>query len=222
MKDHTRLGSIPDLFPESTPTTEWLGPSACVLRGFALPYVGDLLSALADIETAAPFRHMQTPGGYSMSVAMTNCGALGWASDRHGYRYAPVDALTGLPWPVMPEVFRRLAQAAAAEGGFAGFEPDACLINRYAPGSKLSLHQDKDEQDFSAPIVSVSLGIPAVFQFGGLKRSDKTQRVPVLHGDVVVWGGVDRLRYHGVMTVKAASHAVLGAHRINLTFRKAG
>lgn len=222
MKDHTLLGSIPDLFPESTPTTEWLGPSACVLRGFALPYVGDLLSALADIETAAPFRQMQTPGGYSMSVAMTNCGELGWTSDRHGYRYAPMDVLTGLPWPALPGVFWRLAQAAAAEVGFAGFLPDACLINRYAPGSKLSLHQDKDEQDFSAPIVSVSLGIPAVFQFGGLKRSDKTQRVPVLHGDVVVWGGVDRLRYHGVLTVKAASHAVLGAHRINLTFRKAG
>lgn len=222
MTNHTPLGSIHDLFPESTPATEWLGPSACALRGFALPYVGDLLSALAAIETAAPFRHVQTPGGYSMSVAMTNCGALGWASDRHGYRYAPVDALTGLPWPAMPEAFLRLAQAAATEAGFAGFQPDACLINRYAPGSKLSLHQDKDEQDFSAPIVSVSLGIPAVFQFGGLKRSDKTQRVPLLHGDAVVWGGVDRLRYHGVLTVKAATHALLGAHRINLTFRKAG
>src|SRR5690606_10888466 len=200
----------------------WLGPSACVLRGFALPYVADLLSALADIETTAPFRHMQTPGGYSMSVAMSNCGALGWESDRHGYRYAPADVLTGLPWPPLPEVFLRLAQAAAAEAGFAGFLPDACLINRYAPGSKLSLHQDKDEQDFSAPIVSVSLGIPAVFQFGGQKRSDKTQRVPVLHGDVVVSGGVDRLRYHGVLTIKAATHELLGARRINLTFRKAG
>ncbi len=215
-------GLSADLFPESTQATEWLGPSACVLRGFALPWASEVLTALASVEAAAPFRHMQTPGGYSMSVAMTNCGALGWTSDRHGYRYAPVDVLTGLPWPALPEVFLRLAQAAAVEAGFADFQPDACLINRYAPGSKLSLHQDKDERDFSAPIVSVSLGIPAVFQFGGLKRSDKTRRVPLLHGDVVVWGGADRLRYHGVLTVKAATHALLGAQRINLTFRKAG
>jgi alkylated DNA repair protein (DNA oxidative demethylase) len=157
-----------------------------------------------------------------MSVALTNCGALGWTSDRRGYRYAPNDPVSEQAWPAMPDLFLRLANKAAAEAGFDQFEPDACLINHYVPGTRLSLHQDKNELDFRAPIVSVSLGIPAMFLFGGHERSDKARRIPLFHGDVAVWGGVDRLRYHGVMPLKEETHPLLGAQRINITFRKAG
>jgi len=165
---------------------------------------------------------MVTPGGYRMSVAMTNCGSLGWVSDRSGYRYDSRDPETGQPWPAMPAVLLRLAQAAAKEAGFPDFLPDACLINRYEAGAKLALHQDKDERNFAAPIVSVSLGIPATFLFGGVQRADTTLRVPLVHGDVVVWGGPARLRYHGVLPLKPGNHPAFGAHRVNLTFRKAG
>jgi DNA oxidative demethylase len=202
--------------------TESLGEGAAVLRGFALPEETALLAALGEVAKLAPFRHMMTPGGYRMSVAMTNCGPLGWVTDQTGYRYDAADPETHNPWPPMPPAFLRLAASTAASAGFAGFIPDACLINRYEPGAKLSLHQDKDELDFSQPIVSVSLGIPAVFLFGGLKRADKTMRVPLMHGDVVVWGGPARLRYHGVLPLKEGEHALLGRQRINLTFRKAG
>lgn len=201
---------------------EAIGPGAFVLRGFALPFVNDLLPALHEVEQRAAFRHLVTPGGLTMSVAMTNCGRLGWISDRRGYRYAELDPETGRPWPPMPAVFERLAQASAAEAGFEGFEPDACLVNRYEPGTRLSLHQDKDERGYHAPIVSVSLGMPATFLFGGLARSDKAVRIPLVHGDVVVWGGPDRLRYHGVLPLEDRPHALLGRRRINLTFRKAG
>ncbi|WP_431127399.1 DNA oxidative demethylase AlkB [Variovorax paradoxus] len=201
---------------------EAIGPGAFVLRGFALPFVNDLLPALHEVEQRAAFRHLVTPGGLTMSVAMTNCGRLGWISDRRGYRYAEFDPEIGRPWPPMPAVFERLAQASAAEAGFEGFAPDACLVNRYEPGTRLSLHQDKDERDYDAPIVSVSLGMPATFLFGGLARSDKAVRIPLVHGDVVVWGGPDRLRYHGVLPLEDRPHALLGRRRINLTFRKAG
>jgi alkylated DNA repair protein (DNA oxidative demethylase) len=193
-----------------------------VLPGFALGVESQLVKALDEVIAAAPFRHMITPGGYRMSVAMTNCGALGWVTDRTGYRYDPVDPESGRPWPAMPDVFLDLARCAADRAGFGGFVPDACLINRYEPGSKLSLHQDKDEQDFAAPIVSVSLGLPARFQWGGMRRSDPVARVPLEHGDVMVWGGPDRLRYHGVLPIKAGDHPATGPFRINLTFRKAG
>ncbi|WP_296229350.1 DNA oxidative demethylase AlkB [Ralstonia sp. UBA689] len=199
-----------------------LGPASFVLRRFAQADACALLAAVEAIAQQAPFRHMITPGGFEMSVALTNCGALGWTSDRRGYRYATHDPLTGQPWPPLPDVFLRLARSAAAEAGFPGFTPDACLINRYVPGARLSLHQDRDEQDYGAPIVSVSLGMPAVFLWGGLKRSDKTQRISLFHGDVVVWGGPDRLRYHGVAPLKDTPHPLLGSQRINLTFRKAG
>lgn len=199
-----------------------LGRDARVLRGFALPWVDRLLSALAEVERAAPPRHMVTPGGLAMSVANTNCGALGWVSDRRGYRYSATDPESGLPWPAMPAAFAELALAAAAAAGFAGYAPDACLVNHYRPGTRLSLHQDKDERDHRAPIVSVSLGMPAVFLFGGHTRTEKAARVPLQHGDVVVWGGVDRLRFHGVLPLKELPHPVLGAERINLTLRQAG
>ncbi len=199
-----------------------LGNHAMLLRGHALPCSIGLLAAIRLITSQAPFRHMKTPGGFVMSVALTNCGSLGWISDRKGYRYATHDPLSGQPWPAMPDLFMRLAREAASTAGFPGYRPDACLINRYTPGSRLSLHQDRNERDFSAPIVSVSLGLPATFLFGGLRRSDKVQRVALCHGDVVVWGGADRLRYHGVAPVKAATCPALGEQRINLTFRKAG
>ena len=212
----------PDLFAGLTPPDlpQTLCPGAVVLKGYAQAHSNALAAALSMIETAAPFRHMQTPGGFQMSVAMTNCGDYGWVSDAHGYRYATHDPESNLPWPAMPPEFLTLAQQAAA-AGFNGFIPDACLINRYALGTKLSLHQDKDERDFTAPIVSVSLGVPAVFLFGGQRRQDTCQRVPLTHGDIVVWGGPARRFYHGVLTVKEDTHPFAGSARINLTFRKA-
>ncbi|MEC5384963.1 DNA oxidative demethylase AlkB [Uliginosibacterium sp. H3] len=201
---------------------EELLPGAVVLRAFALADEAALLAAIDAVLKQAPFRHMQTPGGYTMSVAMSCCGDLGWVTDSTGYRYQRNDPLTGHAWPEMPVAFRRLAVRAADSAGFAGFQPDACLINRYEPGARMSLHQDKNERDFSAPIVSVSLGLPAVFLFGGMARSDKSLRVQLAHGDVVVWGAAARLRYHGVMPLAAGVHPLLGEQRINLTFRKAG
>lgn len=201
---------------------EELGPGAVVLRGFAKPAETALLASLHEVIATAPFRHMVTPGGYRMSVAMTNCGRLGWVTDRTGYRYDSVDPESGRKWPPIPDSFLRLATEAAAQAGFAGFQPDACLINRYDPGARLSLHQDKNESDFGQPIVSMSLGLPAVFLFGGLSRADKPRRVQLTHGDVVVWGGPARLRYHGVMPLKVGDHPLAGRNRMNLTFRKAG
>jgi len=193
-----------------------------LLRGFVTPFEHEILADLAAVIQSAPFSQMTTPGGLNMSVMTTSCGNLGWVSDKNGYRYSVHDPSSGKPWPEMPLSFKKLAQQAASTAGFEQFEPDACLINRYQGGTKMGLHQDKDEQDFNQPIVSVSLGIPAVFQMGGLARSDKVLKLPLYHGDVLVWGGESRLRFHGVMPVKAANHPALGEYRINLTFRKAG
>jgi DNA oxidative demethylase len=214
----------PSLFanlPEEEAVDNSLGPGTAILRGFALKQEGPVLDALFAVASRSPFRHMVTPGGFRMSVAMTNCGSLGWVTDKKGYRYDAVDPETGASWPPMPEPFADLALNAAKEAGFAQFIPDGCLINRYEPGARLTLHQDKDERDYGQPIVSVSLGLPAVFLFGGEERSDKTTRVPVFHGDVVVWGGPARLRYHGILPLKPGVHALAGAYRFNLTFRKA-
>lgn len=201
---------------------EPIGPGTVVLRGFATANESTLLADLRSVIAQAPLRHMVTPGGFRMSVAMTNCGALGWVTDRTGYRYDPIDPESGRHWPPMPASFLRLAGNAAQSAGYPGFIPDACLVNRYEAGARLSLHQDKNERDFDAPIVSVSLGIPAVFLFGGVNRADRTTRVPLQHGDVVAWGGPDRMRYHGVMPLKAGHHPLVGGYRINLTFRSAG
>jgi alkylated DNA repair protein (DNA oxidative demethylase) len=198
-----------------------MAEGAVLLRGFARSFESELIADLREIIAQAPFRHMVTPGGHQMSVAMTNCGSAGWVTDRSGYRYDANDPEAGRPWPAMPPSFRALAAQAAAQGGFEGFAPDACLINRYAPGARMSLHQDKDETDFGAPIVSVSLGLPAIFLFGGLQRSDKPQRFRLQHGDIAVWGGPARLRFHGVAPLADGEHAMLGRQRINLTFRKA-
>ena len=202
--------------------TELIAPGAWLLHGFALGKACALVAAVEAVESDAPFRHWITPGGFRMSVAMTNCGALGWVSDRTGYRYVPRDPLGGNPWPTMPPALVELAQSAAEASGFSGFEPDVCLINRYEPGARLTLHQDKDERDFGAPIVSVSLGLPATFLFGGNSRTDKHRRVPLQHGDVVVWGGPARLYHHGVLPLRDGQHETLGSQRLNLTFRRAG
>lgn len=210
----------PDLFAKpGNDHRETIGPQACVLRGFALACVDELLPAIEAVAARAPFRQMQTRGGFTMSVAMTNCGRLGWTTSRRGYRYTATDPETGLPWPEMPATFQGLARDAAAAAGFMGFEPDACLINRYRPGARMSLHQDSDERDLAAPIVSVSLGMDAIFLFGGHARADRPAKLPLHHGDVAVWGGEDRLRFHGVVPLKDVAHPRLGAERINLTFR---
>jgi len=198
-----------------------LGAGTAVLRGFALQEESSILEAMFHVADHSQFRHMVTPGGFRMSVAMTNCGSLGWVTDKRGYRYEKIDPETNTTWPAMPAAFIDLAQSAAAAGGFPSFIPDACLVNRYEPGSRLALHQDKNEHDFSNPIVSVSLGLPAVFLFGGMERQDKTIRLPVAHGDVLVWGGPARLRYHGIMPLKDGNHLLTGSYRFNLTFRKA-
>lgn len=200
---------------------ERLAEQTWLLRGFALPWLEQVLPALRAVLQAAPFRRMVTPGGHTMSVALSNCGQWGWTTDARGYRYTEHDPSTGLPWPELPLALSTMAAEAAAVAGFPDFTPDACLINRYLPGAKMSLHQDRNEQDFTAPIVSVSLGLPAMFQLGGAQRSDRPLRVPLLHGDVMVWGGVDRLRFHGVLPLNPGSHEVMGAQRINFTLRKA-
>jgi alkylated DNA repair protein (DNA oxidative demethylase) len=213
-----------DLFGDTGPVgtaRDVIADGAVLLRGKALAFEQDLLSALHFISGQAPFRNMVTPGGFSMSVAMTNCGRVGWVTDRAGYRYDPRDPQTGKHWPALPAPFRQLAVEAAAESGYPNFTPDSCLINRYVPGARLSLHQDRNERDFSSPIVSVSLGLPATFQFGGLKRSDPVKKYTLRHGDVAVWGGPSRLFYHGVTALKDGHHPILGAVRINLTFRGA-
>jgi alkylated DNA repair protein (DNA oxidative demethylase) len=201
-----------------------IAPGAVLLRGFASAQAQALMASVDQITARAALRHLQTPGGRAMSVAMSNCGSWGWTSDAQGYRYAQQDPLTGNNWPAMPPAWLELAAQAAATAGYPGFEPDACLINQYLPGAQMSLHQDRDEKDFSQPIVSVSLGLPVVFLFGGPKRSDKPQRLRLAHGDVVVWGGPARLAFHGVMPLEngqGGEHPLLGQRRINLTFRRA-
>ncbi|MFO2464319.1 DNA oxidative demethylase AlkB [Pseudomonas sp. 15FMM2] len=219
-------GSIADLFSgdalQQLTSNKQIGEQSYVLRGYALPWVERLLPELRRVLAQSPFRKMVTPGGFTMSAALSSCGQLGWSTDRTGYRYTPLDPDSQQPWPALPDVLRQLAVTAAAEAGFGHFEPDACLINRYVPGAKMSLHQDKNERSYASPVVSVSLGLPAVFLFGGHQRNDNTQKISLFHGDVVVWGGVDRLRFHGVLPIKEGVHPQMGAQRINLTFRKAG
>ena len=217
-------GATGDLFSglqAPGPAVQALGERAVLLRGFAAAQAHELLDAVTAIAAAAPFRHMVTPGGQTMSVAMTNCGAAGWVSDRRGYRYQGTDPASGRPWPAMPAAFLSLAARAAAEAGFGAFVPDACLINRYVPGNRLTLHQDRNERDFSQPIVSVSLGLPATFLFGGAERSDKALRFRLESGDVAVWGGATRLVFHGIAPLAAGEHPLTGACRVNLTFRRA-
>jgi alkylated DNA repair protein (DNA oxidative demethylase) len=213
-----------DLFSSDCPVNqepEALAPGATLLRGLAAPQTVELVAAIQDVTERAPFRIMATRGGYHMSVAMTNCGAAGWVSDESGYRYDALDPATGRHWPPMPAAFAQVAAEAARRAGFDPFTPDACLLNRYQPGARLSLHQDKNERDMQAPIVSVSLGLPAVFLFGGARRAERPRRVPLAHGDVVVWGGPARLSYHGVLALKDGEHDALGRCRVNLTFRRA-
>lgn len=215
--------AVADLFAGASPSKrpEPLADGAVVLRGFARCEVADLLAAVRRVSAAAPFRNMITPGGLRMSVAMTNCGRAGWVTDRRGYRYEATDPLSGLGWPPIPGSFRKLAMGAADAAGYDGFEPDACLVNRYEPGTRLSLHRDENERDMGAPIVSLSLGLPAIFLFGGMSRGDRPRRVLLESGDVVVWGGPARLTYHGVAPLADGEHPLTGRCRINLTLRRA-
>lgn len=219
-------GPTADLFADAAlqqpAGREQIGEESYVLRGFALPWIERLLPELRKILAQSPFRQMVTPGGFTMSAALSSCGELGWTTDTRGYRYTALDPRSQRPWPAMPDDLRHLASRAAADAGFVDFAPDACLINRYVPGAKMSLHQDKNERHYNAPVVSVSLGLPAIFLFGGHERGDKPQKISLFHGDVVVWGGVDRLRFHGVMPIKDGVHPIMGPQRINLTFRTAG
>lgn len=208
-------------FPRSAPALESLEEGAMILRGWALADAEALLHGVEQGLLQSGLRQMLTPGGRKMSVAMSNCGAWGWVSDKQGYRYVSRDPETGQPWPEIPTLLLRMAQTAAAKAGFASFTPDACLVNVYVPGARMSLHQDKDEQDMEAPIVSVSLGLPATFLFGGAERRDSVQRINIEHGDVLVWGGPARLRYHGIAPVKMGDHPLVGERRLNLTLRKA-
>jgi alkylated DNA repair protein (DNA oxidative demethylase) len=213
-----------ELFASAEPPTytrEQLEPGAFILRAFAADEAHALLAAIELVSQTAPLRHMTTVRGWRMSVAMTNCGDAGWLSDRSGYRYDAIDPQTGRHWPAMPEVFGNLARRAAGAAGFNRFVPDACLINRYEPGARLSLHQDRDEQDFGAPIVSVSLGAPATFLWGGAARTDRSRRVRLEHSDIVVWGGPARLNFHGIDTLREGHHPLTGNARFNLTFRRA-
>lgn len=211
-----------DLSNNGETWTETITDGSVVLRQYLVNHTNALSEAIKGIENQSPFRHMQTAGGFTMSAGLTACGDYGWISDRRGYRYSKVDPISGLAWPTMPDVLLKIARECAQTAGYDNFNPDTCLINRYAPGAKMSLHQDRDEKDFTAPIVSISLGVPATFLFGGLQRSDKTIKVPVMHGDVVVWGGKSRLFFHGVSPIKPAYHPFWGDHRINITFRVAG
>lgn len=210
-----------DLFADEQPWQEPLAAGAVVLRRFAVASAAALLHNIEAVAAISPFRHMVTPGGYTMSVAMTSCGRLGWTTNDRSYLYSSVDPVTQRPWPPIPAVFNALCHEAAVAAGYPEFQPDACLINRYAPGAKLSLHQDKDEPNLRAPIVSVSLGLPAIFQFGGLQRNDPLKRLMLEHGDVVVWGGESRLFYHGIQPLKPGQHPLTGEYRYNLTFRRA-
>jgi alkylated DNA repair protein (DNA oxidative demethylase) len=215
----------------SSPMLDWgerstgrlaLDDGVVCLFGFAVDVADELIEAIAEIAASAPFRQMQTPGGKRMSASMTNCGQSGWVTDRRGYRYVSTDPDTGRRWPEMPGAFHEVATRAAAAGGYPSFQPDVALINRYEIGARMSLHQDRDEQDFTQPIVSVSLGLPAIFLWGGSMRSAKPRRVELRHGDVVVWGGAWRLHFHGIHPIAADEHPVTGQLRYNLTFRRAG
>ena len=199
-----------------------LAPQAVLLRGEVSAEASELVAAIGEIAKVSPFRNMSVRGGFRMSVAMTNCGHLGWTSDETGYRYTSIDPETGKPWPPMPPVFADVAARCASLAGFDGFEPDACLVNRYQPDARMTLHQDKNEVDMSKPIVSVSLGLPATFLFGGMSRKERPRRIRIENGDVVVWGGVARLAYHGVAALADGNHPLTGRFRYNLTFRKAG
>jgi DNA oxidative demethylase len=216
-----RSSAIPDLFANAGKPIEPMGDGAVLLRAFALDDAAAIFDAILGVERSAPFRHMVTPGGGRMSAAMTNCGARGWVTDRKGYRYAPDDPETGEAWPSMPLLFLDIAARAARIAGFPGFVPDGCLINRYEPGAHMGLHQDKDENDRIAPIVSVSLGLPIDFLWGGKTRRERPVRYPLSNGDVVVWGGPSRFVYHGVAALEDGEHPLTSHYRYNLTLRKA-
>ncbi|MBM3816620.1 MAG: DNA oxidative demethylase AlkB [Actinobacteria bacterium] len=196
-----------------------VAPGVVLFRGAVESAAEALLSEIEQIVAVSPLRRVMTPMGKPMSVEMTNCGSVGWVSDRMGYRYESIDPVTNQPWPTMPALFADAATEFASLAGYRDFVPDVCLINRYSPGSKMGLHQDRDENDFSQPIVSVSLGLPITFKIGGQRRTDPTVSTKLQHGDVVVFGGPARLAFHGVGTLRRGTHPLTGANRYNLTIR---
>lgn len=209
-----------DLLPPDTPPLrEELEAGAVLLRQFATPQAATLLQTLHRLTRQAPFRHMRTPGGGTMSAAMASCGALGWVSSTQGYTYTPVDPASQQPWPAMPASFVSLAQDAAKAAGYAGFTPNACLLNRYQNDSHMGLHQDRDEGDTTHPIVSLSLGRTGLFMWGGQNRRDKIRTIALEHGDVLVWGGPARLHYHGIKGLGPNPHPLTEQTRYNITFR---
>lgn len=210
-----------DLWSDASPSREPLGDGAWLLRGFALPEEHALWAGVLAVTEKASFRHMTTPGGHAMSVSTASCGRFGWVTDATGYRYQTKDPLSEQQWPTMPSVFLDLARRAATTAGYTSFDPDACLINRYEVGAKMGLHQDRNERDMHQPIVSVSLGLPGTFLFGGQMRTDVVRKIRLCHGDVAVWGGASRLCFHGILPLAMGRHPLTGDCRVNLTFRKA-
>ncbi|THJ30850.1 DNA oxidative demethylase AlkB [Lampropedia aestuarii] len=211
-----------DLFADSPEEQRVaLGPQAVVLRQKASPLAAELVARIEDVLQHSPLYQMATPGGKPLSVRTTSCGTHGWSSDPTGYSYVRHHPLTDQAWPEIPAAWSALATEAAQEAGFAQFAPDTCLINQYGLDSKMALHQDRSEQDLRQPVVSISLGMSALFLWGGMQRSDKPAHVLLHHGDMVVWGGVDRLRFHGIKHLTGAPHPQLGAMRYNLTLRRA-
>lgn len=202
-------------------TTVLLAEGAMVLRRFATPVVVALMEGVEAVVAQSPLRRLIVPNGRPMRIEMTNCGLVGWVNIDGRYRYSRVDPLTGRSWPGMPATFRRIAGAAASAAGYPDFQPAVCIINRYAVGADLQMHQDRDDTQDRQPVVSVSLGLPAIFHFGGQGRGEKPLTIPLDDGDVVVWGGASRMHRHGVAPVAPGVHPRTGAYRYNLTFRTA-
>ncbi len=197
-----------------------ISPDAVLFKAALKPVASSLLEEIRTISGANPFRQRKTPGGQLMSAAMTNCGAWGWVTDADGYRYSDIEPETGRTWLPIPAVWIQWVNLFCQRAGLGTFNPDACLINRYAPGAGMGLHQDKDEKDLAIPIVSFSLGAPVLFRWGGLNRQEPVSEFLLEHGDVLVWGGADRMRFHGVKKLRRYQHPLTGHYRYNLTFRQ--
>jgi len=198
------------------PTHEEIFPGAVLMRSLALPQDNEFFTAAEAIIAARPLHHTTTPSGLPMGVMVTDCGD----SRAFANRWDTANPERMRLWPPMPPLLRDFAIRCAVRSGFPQFRPDACHINRYQAGTKLGLHQDRHECDWTQPIVSLSFGLECIFLLGGLQRTDKPRRILLEHGDVIVWGGPSRMRFHGVQPLKPGHHPLTGPYRYNLTFRK--